>query len=119
MNYNQKIGQFGEELAKRYLLRKGYRIIAKNKNTGHKEIDIIAMDKKDLVFVEVKTRTSLIYGEADEAATARKINNIRRATELYLQYNNINYSDIRIDLISVDINKSKKIANIKHYKDIV
>ncbi len=121
MNHNQKVGRFGEELARKYLVKHGYKIIASNIQTSHKEIDIIAKLKDLLVFVEVKTRTSNKYGEADEGMSSKKTRNLKYAIKRYLgnSNNKIYYRDIRADLISVDIDKNKKTAKIKHYKDII
>ncbi|MCK4553731.1 YraN family protein [Candidatus Parcubacteria bacterium] len=121
MNYRQKVGQFGEEIAKKYLVKHGYKIIASNIQTSHKEIDIIAKFKDLLVFIEVKTRTSNKYGEADEGMSSRKIKNFKYAIKRYLcdSNNKIYYKDIRADLIAVDVDRNKKIAKIKHYKDII
>ena len=85
------------------------------------EIDIIARQKDILVFVEVKTRTSDKFGKADEAMGSRKTKNLRQAVKRYLyNYNNeFNYKDIRADLIAVDIDKSRKVAKIKHYRNII
>ena len=60
---NQELGELGEKLAKRFLEERGYTIICQNFRTKQGEIDIIARDKyKTIIFVEVKTRTSLEYG---------------------------------------------------------
>ncbi len=118
MNYNQKVGKFGEILAKNYLIRQGYGIIETNKKTSYLEIDIIANIKEKLVFIEVKTRTSNIYGAADQAISSKKLKLLKKAIILYINRAKFYTENIRLDLISVDINKRKKIANIKHYKDI-
>lgn len=119
MNHNQKVGKFGEDLAKNYLIKHGYKIIDRNIQIRYKELDIIAKLKNLLVFVEVKTRTSNKYGLADESITRKKIKNLKYAIKKYLNYTKTDYNDIRADLIAVDINKDKKIAKIKHYKDII
>jgi putative endonuclease len=118
MTYNQKIGKFGEILAKNYLIRNNYRIIAENTKVSFQEIDIIAYIKGIYVFVEVKTRTSLIYGEADEALSSKKLSNLKKAIIIYLKRSKISSRNVRLDLIAIDINKVNKTANIKHYKDI-
>lgn len=118
MTYNQEIGKYGEMLAKNYLIRHNYQILAKNVKVSFQEIDIIAYIKGIYVFIEVKTRTSAIYGKADEAVNAKKILNLKKAIIIYLNKAKISSRNIRLDLISIDINKIKKIANIKHYKDI-
>ncbi|MDD4333436.1 MAG: YraN family protein [Patescibacteria group bacterium] len=119
MNYKQTVGQFGEMLAKNYLIRKGYQILDSNVKISYKEIDIIAKNGDFTVFIEVKTRTSSIFGEADEAFSSTKMRRFRTAVANYIFENNIDENFVKIDLISVDINKYKKIAKIRHFKDII
>ena len=59
---NKEIGKLGEEIATQYLRNKGYKILDRNFMCRQGEIDIVAHTKKELVFVEVKTRTNLSYG---------------------------------------------------------
>jgi putative endonuclease len=117
-NHNQKVGAFGEDLAKEYLIKKGYKIIGTNIKTGNQELDIIALKDNILVFIEVKTRASLIYGEADEAIFRKKVRNLKRAVNKYLSSSETFYQDARLDLISIDLDCARKIAKIKHYKEI-
>jgi len=119
MKYKQVIGEFGEKLAINYLRKHGYKILARNIKTSFKEIDIITQKGKTIIFIEVKTRLSQKFGTADEAMSWVKLNNFNRAIELFLVQRNLETDDIRADLISVDIDRSKKIAKIKHYKDII
>ena len=72
MNQKQVEGKIGEDAAAYYLHREGYKIICRNFRCIQGEIDIIAKDEKNLVFVEVKTRTSTNYGEAREAVRRRQ-----------------------------------------------
>lgn len=72
MNPKQVEGKVGEDAAAYYLHKEGYTIICRNFRCMQGEIDIIAKDEKNLVFVEVKTRTSTKYGEAKEAVRRRK-----------------------------------------------
>ncbi len=120
MHHNQKVGQFGEKLAREYLVKYGYKIINTNTKVSYKEIDIVATKNKELVFVEVKTRTSYRFGGADEAVFIKKTNSLKQAAGIYLRQmdKKIKYNDIRLDLIAININKADKIAKIKHYKDI-
>lgn len=119
MNHNQKIGKLGESLARKYLIKKGYKIIDSNIKTSYKEIDIIASREEFFVFIEVKTRTSNKFGMAHEAMTDAKIKNLQDAIELYIYNNNLKLNNVRLDLISVDLDMVKRLANIKHYKEIV
>lgn len=120
MNYNQKVGQFGEGLAIEFLVRHGYKIIDTNIKVSYKEIDIIAFKDDELIFIEVKTRTSNMFGRADEAIFAKKLKSLKRAVGIYLNNFNpkVKYKDIRLDLIAININRIEKIANIKHYENI-
>ncbi|RLC38267.1 YraN family protein [Candidatus Falkowbacteria bacterium] len=118
MNYRKKVGDYGEKIAANYLKRKGYLIIEKNVKVSFKEIDIIAKIKEIIVFIEVKTRTSNTLGSADEAISGKKINNLKKAINSYLAENKIKANNIRLDFIAINIDKYKKIANIKHFEDI-
>lgn len=118
MNYNQRVGKFGEELARNYLVEKGYKIVESNVKISYQEVDIIAKLGDDLIFIEVKTRTTLTFGQADEAVGGRKLNNLKEAVEYYVYEKKHDPGRVRMDLIAIDIDKRKKIAKIKHYRDI-
>lgn len=111
----KKIGDFGEKIAVKYLQNKGYKILEKNYRVQGGEIDIIAKKKKELIFVEVKTRTNQNYGWPEEAVDSKKIKRILIAGEKYLQKNNVNLY-FHIDVIAILI-KNKK-ANLKHYQNV-
>jgi putative endonuclease len=117
MNHNQQIGKFGESLAKDYLLKHGYKIIAENVKISYHEIDIISYIKGIYVFIEVKTRTNSTFGFAEEAISAKKINNLKKAISHYLYQKKLSTANVRLDFISIDIN-SEKMAKIKHFKNI-
>jgi len=119
MTHNQRIGEFGETLAKDYLVRHGYRIINANVKLSYQELDIIAEKDKQLVFVEVKTRISQFYGPAENAFQFTKLQRFRRGIEMYLGNENLFAEEVRADLITVDIDHIKKTAKIKHYKDVM
>lgn len=112
---NRQLGQNGEEIAENFLIKQGYKILERNRHfSRYCEIDIIALDKDTLVFVEVKTRKSEICGHPLEAITQTKYKNIRTGLSLYLQENS-NYKKFRIDVISVLL---KPKLEIKHLKNI-
>lgn len=104
------LGQRGEELAVRYLLDAGYRIIERNYRNRYGEIDIIAQEcsrsafftiSKVLVFVEVKTRKNDRFSHPAEAVTARKQLQISRVALEYLSQNNLTESDARFDVVAI------------------
>lgn len=118
MEHNKLLGSFGEDLAKKFLEKRGYKIVATNIKISYQEIDIIATHNDFLIFIEVKTRISGGAIGADETMNDKKLNSLKIAIDLYLENNNIIPENIRLDLVFVDLNSSKKMANIKHYKDI-
>lgn len=84
MAEHNQLGQRGEEEACRYLTRRDYRLLHRNWRCGHLEIDIVAEDFGELVFVEVKTRRDEIFAEAIEAVTPQKKKNIIRVARAYM-----------------------------------
>ena len=109
---NTKIdGVTGEQEAKNYLIKKGYKIVKMNFSCKIGEIDIIAMDKDTLVFVEVKARNTAMFGLPREAVTAKKQYKIRRIAELYLQRYSTLDQKIRFDVIEILGDKITHIEN--------
>lgn len=101
-NQNKRTtGDYGEELACRFLSELGYEIVGRNYHFGHGEIDIIAKDKETLVFVEVKYRKNLEYGEPELAITKTKQSQIRKTAEAYLYEKKIKEQPCRIDFIAI------------------
>ncbi|MBI2459489.1 MAG: YraN family protein [Parcubacteria group bacterium] len=119
MAHNQRIGEFGEILAKNYLIKHGYKIIEANVKLSYQELDIVALKDDLVVFVEVKTRISQFYGPAENAFQFTKLKRFRRGLEMYISNKNLSVENVRADLITVDIDHIKKTAKIKHYKDVV
>ena len=87
-------------LASRYLLDKGYAVLHYNWRSGHKEIDLIAKERDTLVFVEVKSRTSELYGNAEDAVDDRKMRLLISAAESYITRFKIDLK-FRFDVITV------------------
>lgn len=119
--YNKDLGDFGEEMAARFLAEKGCEILERNYNVRGGEIDIICMDKGELVFVEVKTRRSEKYGLPSEAIDRRKAEHMRFAAERYFQLNPVD-CNIRFDAIEIYAAMSGgvyELFEIKHIKDII
>ncbi len=117
MYKNQNLGKLGEDLAVRYLTAEGYQIIQRNFLCRQGEIDIIVSKDEELIFVEVKTRTSLKYGDPIEAVTETKQKHIKKAIKYYLYKNSLNNSFIRIDVIEIYIYKNK--YKVNHIKQVI
>ncbi|MBI2327492.1 YraN family protein [Candidatus Curtissbacteria bacterium] len=100
----KNIGKHGEDLAVEFLKRRGYKIIDRNFRIRGGEIDIVALEKSTLVFIEVKTRTSLAYGYPQEAITKSKIFFLVRAAKFYRNANSYKKLPLleRIDVVAID-----------------
>lgn len=119
MSHNQRIGKFGEILAKNYLIRHGYKIIDANVKLSYQELDLVALKNNQVVFIEVKTRISQFYGPAENAFQFTKLQRFRRGMEMYIGHKNLQAEEVRADLITVDIDHIKEMAKIRHYKDVI
>ena len=95
------LGKQGEEWAARYLEQRGFTIVARNHRTPVGELDIIARDRRYLLFVEVKTRRSLAFGTPAEAVGAHKQRQILRAAQWYLTAARYPGLQPRFDVVSV------------------
>ncbi len=111
---NQDSGTWGEDLALRYLLRRGYGLVARNYRKRQGEIDLIVREGETLVFVEVKLRRSTGFGDPLEAVTARKQATIRSLAEQYLAEHQPGFESLRFDVIGILATRSgTRIAHIK------
>ena len=109
--HNDK-GNWGEEVAAKHLIKKGYKILKRNFIFDKAEIDIIAEHKNTLVIVEVKTRSNDFYGSPTDAISNKKIKLIIHAAEAYLNQNEIDL-ETRFDVISVVGSTPVKIDHIE------
>ena len=115
-NYRKNLGIFGEIKATKYLKQLGYKILLKNFVSRQGEIDIIAKDKEEYVFIEVKSRSSGTYGKPVDAVNAEKIKHILDVSRYFIYKNKIDNKLIRFDIIEVYINKKNYFIN--HIKNI-
>ena len=105
MYLKKKLGSNGETLAMNYLKLHNHMVIEKNFVCKYGEIDIIAKDneKGELVFIEVKTRTSSKYGNASEAVDSIKQRHICKCANYYVFINKIRNVPIRFDVIEIKL----------------
>ena len=105
---NKEIGKYGEDLAKDFLIKKGYKILEVNFHYSKvAEIDIIAEYKSTLHFVEVKTRTSNSFGAPLEAINTKKLNYIYQGALFYIKNSKKRYSKFQIDAVGIILDKDK------------
>ncbi|MBP5514992.1 MAG: YraN family protein [Bacteroidaceae bacterium] len=116
MARHNEVGRRGEDLAAEYLETKGYSILDRNWKSGHKDIDIIARTAQEVVFVEVKTRSSVDFGDPWEAVNHGKLRHLKSAINHYLHYRDIDLP-VRFDIISV-VGADSSHPEIEHIEDI-
>ncbi|MBQ7533349.1 MAG: YraN family protein [Bacteroidales bacterium] len=107
MAEHNELGKLGEKLAKDFLAAKGYQILEQNWVCGHKEIDIIALDGKELVIVEVKTRRVMCLVDPEETVDKYKQRFLIWAAEAYIERNNLDV-DVRFDIVAIVIDKNNE-----------
>ena len=102
MSNTKETSNYGEIQASNYLASKGYTIIARNYYGKHGEIDIIAAtpDNTAIVFIEVKTRKSKLFGCAAESIDKKKIKSLVKTAEQFM-FENPSEHQIRFDVIEV------------------
>ena len=110
-NFNKVQGSIGEIDAIELLKKNGYKILETNYKTKFGEIDIIALEKGIIVFIEVKRRSTLMYGRPIEAVDYYKQRKIKKVAEFYLIKNKRLENDVRFDVIEI---LDKQIEHIKN-----
>ena len=108
---NKLKGSLGEKLVCVYLDRYGYEIIEKNYRCTSGEVDVIFKDKLEIVFAEIKTRTSVEFGNPAEAVDLKKRKHILNVARYYLYTKSLFENPVRFDVIEVYFNKDKPIIN--------
>ncbi|RLD15852.1 MAG: YraN family protein [Caldiserica bacterium] len=94
-------GRKAEEIAVKFLRKKGYKIVERNWRFKRDEVDIIAVDRDGyLCFVEVRSRSNSEFVLPEETITKEKRKNIIRVAKAYIQKNNID-KDVRFDVVSI------------------
>jgi len=113
---SHKLGMMGEEIARKYLSKKKFRIVEKRFRLYRGEIDLIAYDKNTLVFIEVKTRNPGGLGLPEESVNIRKQRQIRKIAEGYLALNDLDDVECRFDVISLTFDERGH-HSLTHYED--
>lgn len=103
-----ELGKQGEKLAVDFLKKRRYKIVEKNFRCKFGEIDIIALEGKTLVFVEVKTRSSHEFGCPQAGVTPRKKAQMAKVAFFYLQENRLFDRDARFDVVAIYVDQGKK-----------
>jgi putative endonuclease len=117
VNPRKDLGQFGERIAAHRLEASGMQVVARNVRTRGGEIDIVAHDGHDIVFVEVRTRRS-IPGLAAESLGAEKLRRMWQCAMDYCETAALSPERARIDVISIDLGPGGQAAHVEHFRGV-
>ncbi|MEK7689110.1 MAG: YraN family protein [Deltaproteobacteria bacterium] len=101
------VGKKGESLAAEFLRKNGYRIVENNFRNRYGEIDIVAIEGKTVVFIEVKTKTNSKFGPPKMAVNLRKQRQLSKAALAYLTQKKLNNNPARFDVIGISMIEDK------------
>ena len=123
MSSRARLGHWGERQARLYLEAEGYGMVAANFRCRAGEMDIVAIDGDELVFVEVKTRRGGAYGQAEESISPVRAERLAAVAEEFLQSRSAFPYDSetpwRIDLVCVNLDSGGKLLNVNHIRHAV
>ena len=106
-------------MAGRFLQEKGYRLLDANYRCRWGEVDIVAQEGDELVFVEVRTRHGTQFGTPEESVTAAKARRLIATAQDYLQQHGQEKSEWRIDLIAIRLDGDRRVQDIAHLRHAV
>lgn len=100
-NAKQVLGREGEHVAEQFLRKKGYKVVERNYRCAAGELDLIVLDRRVVVFVEVKTRSGKGFGSPLEAVEFHKQRRMIRAAQFFLSANKLHQRDARFDVVGI------------------
>jgi putative endonuclease len=110
------LGQRGEDEAARYLKRLGYKILARGRRLAPGELDLVALDGRTIVFVEVKTRTSQEAGHPADAVDAVKQRRLTRLAVTFMKRHGLLEFPARFDVVAITWPAGRGRPVIEHFK---
>ncbi|MFC7405259.1 YraN family protein [Georgenia alba] len=119
MRAKDAVGRYGERVVAQRLTRRGWKVLDRNWRCVHGELDLVCRDAAGaLVFVEVKTRRSTVFGDPAEAVTRQKLGRLRRLAAAWLSdHSDVRAPSIRIDVVAVLVPRSGA-AEIRHVEAV-
>ncbi|MEW6448418.1 MAG: YraN family protein [Bacillota bacterium] len=114
----KRLGETAEAFAVNFLKRKGYRILAQNYRCRYGEIDIVALDNRVLVFIEVRAKGSAAFGLPQESVGRRKQKKLREVARHYLATEREKGTVCRFDVVAVQYDvENQKVKTIEHIEN--
>jgi putative endonuclease len=97
----QFLGREGEKIAEQYLKKKGYKVVERNYRCSMGEVDLIVLDRRVIVFVEVKTRSGHEFGMPSEAVERRKQKKMIQTAQFFISAKSLHQRDARFDVVAI------------------
>ena len=113
-NPRLRLGNWGERVARNFLVEKGYSVLEIGFRSAWGEVDIVAGDGEELVFVEVRTRRGAALGTPEESVTRTKARRLIAAAQSYMEERDVASADWRIDLISIVLDSRGRVQELSH-----
>lgn len=110
------IGNEGEEIAAAYLESKGWLIIDRNYFFEKAEVDIVAYDHTQIIFIEVKLRSNTYFGRPEDFVTPQKEKLVKKAAEAWIYERKMETALVRFDVVAI-VQKDKEAPDITHFED--
>ena len=114
----KRLGELAETLTAEHLRRKGYRILTRNYRCRYGEVDIIALDNRTLVFIEVRAKSAAGFGTPQESVGYRKQARLREVARHYLATEQTKGTLCRFDVVAIQFDpESRKVTEFEHIKN--
>jgi putative endonuclease len=118
MSQHNEVGKIGENLAKEFLEKQGYKIIEQNYKTKYAEIDLVAQNKKCLIFVEVRTKIGEDFGTPEETINRKKLRKVQRNALAYAAFKKWE-GPLRLDAICIVLKPDYTVERLAHYENFL
>ncbi|MBL8995918.1 MAG: YraN family protein [Gemmatimonadales bacterium] len=113
--HNQRLGLLGEEIAARWLTRRGWRIVYRRFRNGRRDIDLVAQRDAMIAFVEVKARKGSTFGDPVEAVNQRKQRELTRSAHVWIDRHGRSEETYRFDVVGVLVDDQRVL--VKHVEN--
>lgn len=113
--HNQRLGALGERIAERWLVKHGYRILARRFRNGHRDIDLIAERDATVAFVEVKARSGSEFGDPVEAVHHRKQCELTRSAHVWIDRHGRGGESYQFDVVGILLTEGR--VQVKHVQN--
>lgn len=123
--FNLQTGKLGEEIAREFLEKKGYKIIEQNYKTKYGEIDLVCQKGKELIITEVRTKVGEDFGTPEESLIKKKVKKVWLNALAYVSKNELALrkskgwrGNYRVDAVCIVLKPDGEIERLEHYENI-